>query len=243
MTAVRAILAVAACFCPSLVSGQQVSPMVLELPSSDPAESRTIIYRNTATSPVAVETVVTLRSYDEHGVATDVPAADHLIVFPEAFWASPSDSQNVSVRYTGPRPLDMSKMYVIGFREVPLNVNPVTPASGVTIRLEFRAITHVTPDRATADIEVGERSAATDGTVSIELINRGNKFARIDEGSLAFGDGIGATTIPGQALLSDSAPAWILPNSRRVLTLPAAQHPLVAEDAARPRWITDTARQ
>lgn len=150
----------------------EVSPMRVTLVPADGRDNTTLSVSNTRDRDLPVEVRVLRRMIAEDGSQTFEPADDDFLVFPPQFEVEPDASQALRVQYIGIPPQDEALAYVVQVEEV-----PVVPEgfSGVKFTYNFGVAVYVEP--ANAEDDLVATGHARDGSVTLEITNRGNAFS------------------------------------------------------------------
>ena len=197
-------------------SAQTITPMAYDLAPAGKDSSRELEFWNSQNRPVAIELTASRRSYDEHGVAVDVPAPADFTIVPQQFIAAAGERKKVRLVYNGPAALDRSATYALTFRQVPISAGEADPK--VRVLFEFTTLAHVVPAGAKEDVQVAVQVAGS--TATLTFTNRGSRYARLDAAPLRIRqDGVDLSLDPAQ--LRDTYDLrWILPGETRVATVP-----------------------
>lgn len=159
----------------------RVEPMSYTLATTGSEARRTLRIRNNRTTPLAVEIEVQRRSMDNAGHLIHEPADEDFLIFPPQTLVQPGASQAVRVQYVGDPEPEVTRVYTIAVRQVPLQ-DPEDGTAAVEVVFRFGTAAYVVPQGARADVRVETGIAATDADrFDVTLHNAGTRHANLQD--------------------------------------------------------------
>ncbi|MFJ6023065.1 fimbria/pilus periplasmic chaperone [Brevundimonas sp. NPDC092305] len=206
------------------VLAMRVQPMSYDLTPTGRGATQDVRVENTNDTPMPVEIRVERRHIGPNGEETREPAEDDFIVFPPQGIVPPNGFQNFRVQYVGDPTISQTRLYVVTVAQLPVNTTG-SESSGVQFLFNLGTSVAVTPTGATANVQVTSvEPAAEPGKLHITVINRGNRYARLHNGSWHFTTAGGATqTLEGDDLRAAVSQPLIEPGATRIIDLPVGQ--------------------
>lgn len=216
-----AVLAVGLVFSPA--SAMRVQPMSYDLTPSGRGATQDIRVENTESKPMPVEIRVERRRIGPNGEETREPAEDDFLIFPPQGIVPANGFQNFRVQYIGDPALPQTALYVVTVAQLPVDTTG-SESSGVQFLFNLGTSVAVSPEGATANVQVTSVEAGSEpGRLRISVVNRGNRYARLHNGSWTFTAAGGASeTLTGEELRSAVSQPLIEPGATRTLELPVS---------------------
>ena len=210
-----AVAALALASWPPVASAQRVQPMVFDLAPSGEGATTTLRVENTRSAPVTVEITASAIAVDAAGVETLTPADGDFLIFPPQSIIPPGRTQAFRVRYVGEPRLERSRSYRVAVRQVPVQL--AQGESGIVVAVNFQTLANVVPAGAEAELAVLSVAPGSEaGTLTVELENRGTRYARLTRTTWTFQEPSGATlTAAGRDLFAGRGGNLAPPGQRR----------------------------
>ncbi|WP_162997998.1 MULTISPECIES: molecular chaperone [Brevundimonas] len=205
-------------------SAMRVQPMSYDLTPSGRGATQDIRVENTNATPMPVEIRVERRHIGLNGEETREPAEDDFLVFPPQGIVPPNGFQNFRVQYIGDPALTQTALYVITVAQLPVNTTGAE-SSGVQFLFNLGTSVAVSPEGSTADVQVTSvEPAAEANKLRVTVTNRGNRYARLHNGSWTFTTAGGASeTLIGEDLRAAVSQPLIEPGATRIIELPVSE--------------------
>jgi P pilus assembly chaperone PapD len=226
---------VAVFYCASVVfTGVQayalgVTPLIVELSSSQTNRTAQILVENDSASDTPIEITVSRVEIDENGGQHLSPASSEFLVFPPARMLKPHAKQVFRFQWAG-APLAKSQTFIFAVNQLPVKMPE--SASGVQVIFNFDVIANVAPPSGTHTLDVVSSEIVTENDKrypSLLVSNTGNVHAKLSDATLNLKAGAWSKTLsPGDLQLQIGA-ALVQPGKRRRFTIPVELPPQAAK--------------
>ena len=195
----------------------QVQPMSAEIQPTGKNSQYSLRVENTDSFPLTLEFLPKKVLQDKFGNNTLTPADDDLLVIPMTAVIQPGKTQTIMVRYLGEPQLTQSQIYSIEVNQVSVELADQS-SSEVSLAFNFNTLLNVVPLNAQAKLQT--TTLQKDGDEwTLEVINSGNRFAKITETEWLLSDGISSTRLNRKNINQFVDGKLILPNASRVFKI------------------------
>ncbi len=213
----------------------QVQPMSAEIKPVGKQSQYSLRVDNTDSFPVSLEFIPWLVTQDEFGKNTLSPADNDLLVIPMTAVVQPGKSQTIMVRYLGEPVIEQSQTYSIEINQVTVAMEDVS-ASELGIAFNFKTMLNVTPDDSKAELNAKSFQSHGD-TWNIEVVNSGNRFAKITEMEWVVSDGNHSVTLDRDNIKDFVVGKMVMPNASRIFTVSQIDKIDMANASVKIKWL------
>ncbi len=206
-----------ALFWNSYVLAYQVQPMSAEIRPIGKQSQYSLRIDNTDSFPVSLEFIPWKVSQDQFGNNSLSPADNDLLVIPMSAVVQPGKSQTIMVRYLGEPSITQSQTYSIEVSQVSIAMEDVAD-SELGIAFNFKTMLNVIPEKSKAELVTKSFEKQGD-TWNIEVVNSGNRFAKITEMEWVVSDGNHSVTLDRDNIKDFVVGKMVMPNASRIFTV------------------------
>lgn len=205
-------------------AGVRVNPMSYDLQPSGTKTRQDLRVENTSSTATAVEIRVERREVQPDGTDKRTPADDDFTVFPPQGTLPANGFQTFRVQYVGDPAIAATKLYLITVAQLPVSATG-GEGSGIQIVYNVGTLAAVSPPNAAARIEVRSVKPASDPKmIEVEVINTGNRYARLRSGSWTLTSSDGKPEVlEGEPLRNAIENSLIEAGKTRVVQLPVSE--------------------
>jgi fimbrial chaperone protein len=201
----------------------RVQPMSYDLTPSGRGATQDVRVENTENRPMPVEIRVERRHIGQNGEETREPAEDDFLIFPPQGIVPSNGFQNFRVQYIGDPAITKTALYVVTVGQLPVNTTSAE-SSGVQFLFNLGTSVAVSPQGSSPDIQVSSVEVSDKpGLLRITVTNRGNRYARLHNGSWTFSAASGGSEVlSGDKLRAAVSQPLIEAGATRIIELPVS---------------------
>jgi fimbrial chaperone protein len=177
---------------PPRASAYDLQPIVIQLASSGPGSSGTVVITNSHDEPVAIEARAYRRSQRPDGTDDLTPEDEDIIITPPQMVIAPGASQAVRLRWVGDGAPERELAFRIVTEQLPIALGPRQSGEAVadlSLAYRYEAALYVVPSGATPAARITRAAPveAEDGTrwIELEIASEGTRRAILNQPSLA----------------------------------------------------------
>lgn len=198
---------------------QSVQPMRFDLKPSGTEAQTTMSVHNNRAYPITVEMDAQAVVLDEAGREVLSAADDEFLIFPPQAIIQPGATQSVRVQYIGEPDIDVSKSYRVNVTQLAVDLSG-EQRSGVAVAFSFATLAGVVPPGAKPQVSVRTLTPGEAGTVTAEVVNEGDAYARALGHEWRLSDGNTEHVLTSQeiAAMIDGVSGLIPPRAERRFT-------------------------